>query len=81
MALSSYLGERAKFSYQASDMLMPFAITLIPFVLIFLQPDLGTALMLIPILFSMLFIRGVNIKHLFSIIAAGLLSTPFLPTI
>jgi rod shape determining protein RodA len=78
LALSSYLGGRAKFSYQASDLTMPFIFMAIPLILIFLQPDLGTALMLIPILFAMLFVRGASVKHLFSLIAVGMISTPFL---
>jgi rod shape determining protein RodA len=78
MALSSYLGNKAKFSYQISDLIVPFIMMAIPLVLIFMQPDLGTALMLIPILFAMLFVRGASIKHLLSIILVGVLSTPVL---
>lgn len=78
LALSSYLGSRAKFSYHPLDFILPFIIMFLPLVLIYMQPDLGTALMLVPILFAMLLVRGVNIKHLVSIITLGLLSTPFL---
>lgn len=78
LALSSYLGNRAKFSYRITDLVIPFILMAIPLMLIFLQPDLGTALMLIPILFAMLFVRGANVKHLLSIITAGILSAPFL---
>lgn len=78
LALSSYLGNRAKFSYRITDLVIPFILMAIPLMLIFLQPDLGTALMLIPILFAMLFVRGASVKHLLSIITVGILSTPFL---
>jgi len=78
LALSSYLGTRAKFSYRITDLFVPFLITMPPLVLIYLQPDLGTALVLIPILFFMLFARGTRIRHLLSIISIGLLSTPFI---
>ncbi len=78
LALSSYLGGKAKFTYRPKDLILPFLMTLIPLYLIYLQPDLGTALMLIPILFLILFMRGVNIMHLAAIVGAGLLSMPFL---
>ncbi len=78
LALSSYLGHRAKFSYRPADLVIPFVITAIPLILIYMQPDLGTALMLVPILFSMLYVRGTKIKHLFTIMILGLASTPFL---
>lgn len=78
LALSSYLGDRAKFSYKASDLPVSFLIALVPLILIYMQPDLGTALMLIPILISMLLVRGIKIKHLSVIIGLGLLSVPFL---
>lgn len=77
LALSSYLGSRAKFTYRINDLFIPFVLTLIPLVLIFLQPDLGTALMLIPILFAMLYARGAKARHLGSIILIGILSLPF----
>lgn len=78
LALSSYLGNKAKFSYRITDLIVPIIMMFIPLVLIFLQPDLGTALMLLPILFAMLFVRGAHIKHLATIVMIGLASTPFL---
>jgi rod shape determining protein RodA len=55
----------------------PFAITLIPVLLIMKQPDLGTALLLMPILFVMLYVAGANRLHLSIVggagVAAGLL--------
>ncbi|MCR3922284.1 MAG: rod shape-determining protein RodA [Firmicutes bacterium] len=44
----------------------------IPMGLIFLQPDLGTALVFIVILFGMLFMAGANVKHLLTYVACGL---------
>ena len=78
LALSSYLGSKAKFSYRAQDLIIPFILMSLPLALIYLQPDLGTALMLLPILFCMLFIRGASIKHLISLITLGMISTPFI---
>ena len=50
----------------------PLAITLIPFLLIMKQPDLGTALLLLPVLFVMLYVAGANRAHLGLVAGAGL---------
>lgn len=44
----------------------------IPMLLILLQPDLGTALVFMAIMFGMLFIGGANPWHLLGVITAGL---------
>lgn len=45
----------------------------IPMGLIFLQPDLGTSLVFLVILFGMLFMAGVKFKHLFTYASLGAL--------
>jgi rod shape determining protein RodA len=57
---------------------VPFFLTAIPTVLILKQPDLGTALVLFPILISMLFIYGIRIKYIAGFLLAGLVSLPVL---
>jgi len=52
----------------------PFALTLIPFLLIMKQPDLGTALLLLPVLFVMLYVAGANRKHLGIVALAGMVA-------
>ncbi len=52
----------------------PFAITLIPFLLIMKQPDLGTALLLLPVLFVMLYVAGANRRHLGIVALAGMVA-------
>src|SRR5215208_2005508 len=42
----------------------PFALLLIPLIIILKQPDLGSALVFIPALFAMLFVAGAKIRHL-----------------
>ncbi|MCF8000245.1 MAG: rod shape-determining protein RodA [Halanaerobiales bacterium] len=56
------------------DMVLPFIYFLIPFVLIILQNDLGTALVLLIILISMLYVAGFNKKILYGIFGGGFLS-------
>jgi rod shape determining protein RodA len=54
----------------------PFALCLVPMALILKQPDLGTALLLLPILFAMLFVAGARAKHLGFVVLLGILSMP-----
>ncbi len=46
-----------------------FLIVLPPMALISMQPDFGTALVFVPIIFAMLFIAGAQLKHIMSLIA------------
>jgi rod shape determining protein RodA len=63
-------------SFLLKDLMIPFFLVLLPFVLILRQPDLGTALMLFIIFFSMALFVGVNWKS-FSIAAlTGLVMIP-----
>jgi rod shape determining protein RodA len=54
----------------------PFALTLLPMGLIKLQPDLGTVLLFLPVLFAMLIAAGAKIRHLLIIIMLGLICSP-----
>ena len=53
---------------------VPFALTLLPVLLIMKQPDLGTALLLIPILFVLLYVAGARPQHLGVVALAGLVA-------
>jgi rod shape determining protein RodA len=53
---------------------IPFALTFVPALLIVRQPDLGTALLLVPILFVMLYVAGAQPRHLGVVAAAGLVA-------
>jgi rod shape determining protein RodA len=52
----------------------------VPMVLILKQPDLGTSLVLLAILFGMMFVAGVPNKYLFMLAAAGLAASPIVYT-
>ncbi len=62
-------------------LLTPFLLTLMPLALIVKQPDLGTALMLFPVLFVMLWAAGARSKHLATVLMLGALSIPVLWTV
>ncbi len=54
----------------------PFVITLLPLLLILREPDLGTAMLFLPILYAMLFAAGARVTHL---VVASLIGVAFLP--
>jgi cell division protein FtsW (lipid II flippase) len=77
LALAWYLRYRSNYrSFKA--LIGPFALTLLPMVLIFAEPDLRTVLLMMPILFTTLFVAGAKVKHLLIIILIALLVSPVL---
>ncbi len=59
------------------DMIVPGLIAGIPLVLILLEPDLGTSLLIIPLFGAFVFISGYNLKRLAVIAAAGIVLAGF----
>ena len=47
-------------------------------VLILFEPDLGTVILMMPILFTMLFVAGAKVKHLLMIVLLALLVSPLM---
>jgi len=77
LALAWYLRYRSNYrNFKA--LIGPFALSLLPMVLILPEPDLGTVLLLMPILFTMLFVAGAKVKHLLMIVLMALLVSPLL---
>jgi len=76
LALAWYLRYRKNYR-RFTGLLLPFAASAIPFVLILLEPDLGTVLLLVPVLFSMLFLAGARKRHLAIIALVGVVAVPF----
>ena len=77
LALAWYLRYRKNYR-NFSALIGPFALTLLPMVLILLEPDLGTVLLMMPILFTMLFVAGAKVKHLLIVILLAILTSPLL---
>ena len=63
-------------AYKIKNLLKIFIITLIPVILILKQPDLGTALLLFPVILVVLFIGNISIKKLITIIIVFSLLLP-----
>ena len=55
---------------------VPFLIALVPMALILKQPDLGTAMVFLPVLFVVLAVAGARRRHLVAIALMGALSLP-----
>jgi cell division protein FtsW (lipid II flippase) len=60
--------------YRLKGLLGPLAVTLVPVALVMKQPDLGTALLLVPLLFAILFAAGARVRHLGVIAGLGVLA-------
>jgi rod shape determining protein RodA len=52
----------------------PVALALIPVGLVVLQPDLGTAMTIVPVTLGMLHLAGARSRHIVGIVAAGILA-------
>lgn len=77
LALAWYLRFKSNYS-RFTSLVCPFAVTLLPMMLILLQPDLGTVILIMPILFVMLFVAGAKVKHLLIIILLAVLLSPLM---
>ena len=76
LTLSHYLGSRKQNLFQKKRFIISFLLTFIPLILIVKQPDLGTALIFLPILYCMLFVWGAKIKYILISILLGIISLP-----
>jgi len=77
MALAHYLMYRKNYR-RLPGLLVPFLLTLIPIGLILREPDLGTSLVFLPVLFAMLFAAGARPRHLVSVSLLGVAMLPVL---
>jgi len=75
LAIIQYLTGHKKFT-GPKNIFISLLIVLVPFLLILEEPDLGTALMLIPILFILLYVWGVPFRYLFYILIVVVLVSP-----
>jgi len=75
MALAQHLMFRNNYR-RFTGLLIPFVMTLIPMGMILKEPDLGTAMLFLPVLFAMLFAAGARWKHLLCIVLLGLATLP-----
>ncbi|MDX1966527.1 MAG: FtsW/RodA/SpoVE family cell cycle protein [Planctomycetaceae bacterium] len=74
-ALAQYLSVRSN-DRRWSGLVVPFLVTLIPVALILKEPDLGSAMLFLPVLFAMLFAAGARGRHLLLVALLGLAALP-----
>jgi rod shape determining protein RodA len=77
IALSTYLIHRRNYR-QLRGLVIPFVIALMPVALILREPDLGTSLVFLPVLFSMLIAAGARPRHLTLMLFLGAAVMPLL---
>jgi rod shape determining protein RodA len=76
LVLAKFFGESRRGAITRSDFLIAAAITAVPLLLIARQPDLGTAVTLVPVLFAAAYVAGMPMR-IFGILAiAALLAAP-----
>jgi rod shape determining protein RodA len=74
LVLASFLADRARRLDEWGTTMGALGLAAVPAVLVFLEPDLGTALVYIAILGAGLFVAGTRWLHLGTLAAAGLLT-------
>jgi rod shape determining protein RodA len=74
--MTAYLGHARAQLANIRGLIPPLLLTIPPFALIILQPDLGTALILVPVLFMMLFIAGAQPRHILGLGLCGIFCSP-----
>ena len=77
LVMANYLGSKKGAIDSPKGFIAPLVILAVPFLLVLIQPDLGTALLLIPVFFSMMYIAGARQKYLIILIALGSIAMPF----
>ena len=76
LTLSSYLGSHKTDIHRLGVFISAFGLVLPMFFLILIEPDLGTALLFIPVAIAMLFMAGAQIKHLAGVVLMGIGAMP-----
>jgi len=79
LAVARYLSQRTD-QQQPAGLAVPLALATVPMVLIVREPDLGTALVFVPVLGAMLYASGARVGQLARAACCGVLLLPFLWT-
>jgi cell division protein FtsW (lipid II flippase) len=80
MSLAWYLRYRRGYR-TLKGLLIPFLIMFVPVGLILKQPDLGSALVFAPTLFIMLLAAGAKLRHMFALLAIGVVVLALIITV
>ena len=77
LAFTKFVSDNSNRLDSFKTVLLSLLICMIPVLLIMKQPDLGTALVFLPVFFVIIFMAGAKIKHLLFILFTGLAVSPF----
>src|SRR5688500_14617422 len=76
LMLAKMLGEERRPALTNNDLFIAAALTAVPFFIIARQPDLGTAVTLLPILFVIAYVAGMPMKYIYAMLLVAVLSAP-----
>jgi rod shape determining protein RodA len=76
LMLAKMLGESRRPALTNNDLLIAAGLTALPFVIIARQPDLGTAVTLLPILLVIAFVAGMPMKYVYAGVLVAVLTAP-----
>jgi rod shape determining protein RodA len=76
IVLADFMARREDGLDRLSTVLTSLGIVILPTILIYLQPDLGTALILLAIWATMIWMAGIRFRHLLVLLAAGIAALP-----
>ncbi|RLB44354.1 MAG: rod shape-determining protein RodA [Deltaproteobacteria bacterium] len=78
LALARFFSEKKEFKeYRLRDLWMPFGLILGPFILVVKEPDLGTALLLVMVGASVVFLAKIHWKSILILVIAVVVLAPF----
>ena len=78
IVLAKHLADREDRLDQFRTVITSLGIVGVPMILIYLQPDLGTALTFIALWIAMSWMAGTRFRHLFGLVAAGVATLPLI---
>ena len=76
LMLAKMLGESRRPSLTNNDLLIAAGLTALPLLIIARQPDLGTAVTLLPILLVIAFVAGMPMKYIYAMVLVAVLAAP-----
>ncbi len=65
LALAHYLSEKKRLAFSAKELLAPVLVAAVPFLLVLVEPDLGSSVVFVVILGAMLYWHGLSLFHIF----------------
>jgi rod shape determining protein RodA len=76
LVLAKFFGESRRGALTQADLFIAAALTAVPLLLIARQPDLGTAVTLIPVTFAIAFVAGMPMRIIGIVALVGVLTAP-----